>query len=118
MSSRWVRFILVIIIGIAAGLYYGWVVNPVKYVDAPPDTLRIDFKSDYALMVAEAYHQDQDLAMAQQRLAIFSAAPVELVNQAIVFGQGHGYAEQDLVEMRALLEALQHVAGSTETPGP
>ncbi len=118
MSSRWVRFILVIIIGIAAGLYYGWVLNPVKYVDAPPDTLRIDFKSDYALMVAEAYHQDQDLEMAQQRLAIFSAAPVELVNQAIEFGQEHGYAEQDLVEMRALLEALQHVAGSTETPGP
>jgi hypothetical protein len=118
MSSRWVRFILVIVIGIAAGLYYGWVVNPVKYVDAPPDTLRIDFKSDYALMVAEDYSQGHDLAMAQQRLALFSASPVDLVNQAIVFGQGHGYAEQDLLEMRALLDALQHASGSTETPGP
>lgn len=118
MSSRWSRFVLVIILGIAAGLYYGWVVNPVKYVDAPPDTLRVDFKSDYALMVAEAYQQDQDLATAQGRLAIFSASPVELVNQAIAFGQGHGYAEQDLVEMRALLDVLQHPAGPTETPGP
>jgi hypothetical protein len=118
MSSRWVRFILVILIGIVAGLYYGWVVNPVKYVDAPPDTLRIDFKSDYALMVAEAYSQGHDLATAQQRLALFSASPVDLVNQAIVFGQGHGYAEQDLLEMRSLLEALQHASGLTETPGP
>lgn len=118
MSSRWSRFVLVIILGVAAGLYYGWVVNPVKYVDAPPDTLRIDFKSDYALMVAEAYHQNQDLASARERLAMFSTSPVELVNQAITFGQGHGYAEQDLVQMRALLNALQHSAGPTETPGP
>jgi hypothetical protein len=118
MSSRWVRFVLVILIGIAAGLYYGWVVNPVKYVDAPPDTLRIDFKSDYALMVAEAYSQGQDLAMARQRLALFSMSPVELVSQAITFGQGHGYAEQDLLEMRALLDALQHAGGAVETPGP
>jgi hypothetical protein len=118
MSSRWVRFILVILVGIAAGLYYAWVINPVKYVDAPPDTLRIDFKSDYALMVAEAYSQGHDLAMAQQRLGLFSTSPVDLVNQAIVFGQGHGYAEQDLSEMRVLLEALQHASGITETPGP
>jgi hypothetical protein len=118
MSSRWVRFGLVILIGIAAGLYYGWVVNPVKYVDAPPDTLRIDFKSDYALMVAEAYSQGQDLETARQRLAIFNTTPVDLVNQAIVFGQGHGYAEQDLLEMRTLLEALQHSSVSTGTPGP
>jgi hypothetical protein len=118
MSSRWVRFILVILIGIAAGLYYGWVVNPVKYVDAPPDTLRIDFKSDYALMVAEAYSQNQDLALARQRLALFSADPLELVDQAIKFGQGHGYAEQDLLELRALMEALQRAGQTTETPGP
>jgi hypothetical protein len=49
---------------------------------------------------------------------LFSTSPVDLVNQAIVFGQGHGYAEQDLSEMRVLLEALQHASGITETPGP
>jgi hypothetical protein len=48
-------FLVAIIVGLIGGMYYGWIVNPVKYVNTTPDTLRYDYKADYALMVAEVY---------------------------------------------------------------
>jgi len=38
--ARWIRFFLAIAVGIAGGLFYGWWVNPVEYVNTSPDTLR------------------------------------------------------------------------------
>ena len=35
--SRWVKFFLVIAVGLAAGMFYGWVVNPVEYIDIAPE---------------------------------------------------------------------------------
>ena len=49
---RWFLFFLSIALGLAAGLYYGWVINPVEYVNTTPDTLRVDYQADYVLMVA------------------------------------------------------------------
>ena len=50
MTSRWILFIFAILVGAGLGLLYGWVINPVDYVDTTPDTLRIDYKTDYVLM--------------------------------------------------------------------
>ncbi len=96
--SRWIRFFLVIAIGAAGGLFYGWVINPVKYVDTTPDTLRIDYKSDYVLMVAESYGADGDLALAARRLALLGDTP----SQNTVFYCGSG------VTAASNLLALQH----------
>src|SRR4030067_2648232 len=57
------------ILGVAIGLFYSWVVSPVKYVDAPPYALRADFKDDYRALVAEAYIYSGDLLRAEDRLA-------------------------------------------------
>lgn len=57
-------------LGLSLGLFLGWVIWPVSYVDTAPDTLRRDYKEDYVLMVAEAYGADDNLALAQQRLAV------------------------------------------------
>ena len=35
MMSRWIRFLLVMLLGAVGGLFYGWGINPVQYV--PPD---------------------------------------------------------------------------------
>jgi hypothetical protein len=50
LMIRWLTFLLAIAIGAAAGLYYGWVINPIRYIDAAPDSLRSDYKADYVLM--------------------------------------------------------------------
>jgi len=71
--NRWLIIILSLIAGIAIGLTYGWVLDPVDYFDLTPDTLRADYKADYVLMVAEAYRADPDPARAARQLAIFGS---------------------------------------------
>jgi hypothetical protein len=57
------------VLGIAIGLFYSWVISPVKYIDAPPYALRADFKEEYRALVAVAYLYSEDLVRAQDRLA-------------------------------------------------
>ena len=45
--SRWTLPLLALLIGIALGLVYGWIISPVEYVDTTPDTLRADYRADY-----------------------------------------------------------------------
>ena len=117
VMSRWIRFLLVMIVGIAGGLLYGWVLNPVKYVDTTPDTLRIDYKTDYVLMVAETYHADKDLDLAVRRLSILGEPPAEITLQAILFAEQNGYTDNDLLLMRTLSGALQLLKPDTGTTG-
>jgi ABC-type dipeptide/oligopeptide/nickel transport system permease subunit len=101
--ARWIGFILAILLGAAAGMFYGWVVSPVEYVDTTPQTLRIDYKSDYVLMVAEAYSAEKDLAQAVNRLAVLgSDMPAEIVREAILFAESQGYTDADVAVMRSL----------------
>lgn len=106
--SRWIRFLIAVLLGGALGLIYGWVVNPVKYVDTTPNSLRADYRADYVLMVAESYNQDQDLALAVRRLALLGDAPPgEHVRDAMIFGAQNGYADSDLDLLSQLASALQ-----------
>lgn len=117
--SRWVRFFLAILAGIALGLLYGWVISPVNYVDTTPDTLRVDYKTDYVLMVAESYQGNSDLDLATRRLALLgNLLPAEIVSQAITFAQKAGYSDADLTLVQSLLAALQAQNSPQETSMP
>lgn len=88
-------------------MFYGWVINPVEYVDTTPGTLRVDYKSDYVLMVAEAYSTERDLAKAVTRLsALGPEMPSEIVRQAILFAESQGYTDADVTLMRSLARDL------------
>ena len=117
--SRWIRFALAITLGGIAGLAYGWRINPVKYVDTTPDTLRVDYKTDYVLMVAEAYSAEADLEAAARRLALLGGeSPQEVVNQAILFAEREGYTDADVATMRKLLGDLQLYLPAAEGTAP
>ncbi len=108
MNRRWLFFLLAIAAGIAAGLIYGWIINPVKYVDTSPDTLRADYKTDYVLMVAEAFQAEQDLDAAARRLALLGdAPPAQTIGEAVTFAVRAGYAPEDLEKLRQLGVAFQ-----------
>lgn len=94
--KRWIYFLLAVLIGVAAGLYYGWELNPVEYVETTPATLRIDFQTDYVLMVAEAYQGEGDLDLAARRLAVLGETPpAEIVRQAMIYAAQIAYADAD-----------------------
>ncbi len=105
---RWFFFFLSMALGLLAGLYYGWYVNPVQYADTTPDRLRMDFKTDYVLMVAEGFSRNQDVAWARHYLALLGASPEQVVEQAIRHAVVDlGYAPADVALMRDLLQALR-----------
>jgi hypothetical protein len=117
--QRWLRFFLVILIGGAIGAAYGWLISPVKFLDTTPATLRIDYKTDYVLMTAEAYTGHGDLSYAVQRLALLGgASPAEQVRQAIRFAQQQAYNETDIQRLTTLLNDLERQDAPVETVAP
>jgi hypothetical protein len=105
---RWIWFIIVVLLGIGVGLLYGWVINPVKYVDTTPAKLRSDYQADYILMVAEAYQAEGDLDLAARRLAVLGdSPPAEIVRQAMILAVQIQYADSDQELLSQLASALQ-----------
>jgi len=65
-----------LLIGIAIGLGYAWVVQPVRYINTSPASLRADFKDRYRALIAAAYASNKDLVRAKARLALLKDADV------------------------------------------
>lgn len=59
-----------LVIGIALGLGYAWMFQPVQYTNTSPAGLRSDYKDQYRIMIASAYTADDDLLRARARLAL------------------------------------------------
>jgi hypothetical protein len=117
--SRWTKFLIAVLLGAAAGLFYGWVVNPVEYVDIAPGSLRADYKADYVLMVAESYQVDHDLGIAVRRLArLGSSAPKDIVANALNYALQNHYAPQDMAVIQLLGEDLLTWNPNLEIPTP
>lgn len=88
-------------------MYYGWTINPVRYPETTLDTLRIDYKTDYVLMVSEAYRTEGDLDLAARRLAFISTeSPLDMITIAIQEATNIPYPASDLERMKALAEAF------------
>lgn len=106
---RWLGFFVAILAGLALGLYYGWVVSPVRYVDASFSDLHEDFKSDYVWMVAEAYQAEQNTQLASERLQPLGEGPAwEIVHDALLSAiqSRLKFRDLDLQRMRDLESAL------------
>lgn len=105
---RFVSFALAILVGLAAGLGYGWAINPVQYTGTSPDTLHSDYQTDFVLMVAELYHAEGDLALALARLGFLgSTSPLLLADKAVAYAEAHQYANVDLQLMQNLAADIQ-----------
>ncbi len=106
--SRWSLFLIILLLSLGLGLLYGWVVNPVYYQNTDLASLRIDYKTDYVLMVAEVYHQTGDLEWALNRLALLGYdPPLAGVEEALKFATQAEYTLPDMFLMRDLHNALK-----------
>ena len=105
---RWLFFTLSIAIGVGLGLYYGWVVSPIEYVDTNLDTLRADFRADYTLMVAETYTRDPDIKKATYWLGDLKDQPPSLTTlEALNFARENNFYPPDIDLLENLSLALR-----------
>ncbi len=105
---RWLLALGIGIGGVALGLAYGWVIDPVRFVDTPPSSLRADYRADYVLMIAESFHATRDAQFARRQLAILgSDQPAVLCARAIQTARQIGYSADDQALMQELMLAMQ-----------
>lgn len=105
--------------GLVLGLIYGWGIRPVEYYDTSPDSLRADYRTDYVLMVAEAYDGEGNIDRAIQRLAALGPQPpFETASQALAYAREHDFAAADLERLAALADDLRALAPTAEISGP
>jgi len=99
--------VLGLLLGLGGGLYYGWVIAPVQYVDADPASLHQAFKDDYVLMIATAFAGDGDLEAARAQLATLGLeASAPAVNAAAERLTAAGLPPKDAARLAQLAAAL------------
>jgi len=81
-----------LLLGLAMGLIYTWLIAPVQYYNTAPDRLRAGLKEEYILLICETYAADGDWPAAQERLAQLgdpdiAATILELAERAIEQGK-------------------------------
>jgi hypothetical protein len=68
--------LLLFVLGVGIGLMWGWVIQPVEWVDASPSSLRSDFQEDYLRMAIDSFRVNRNPNLAVQRWQnLGSAAP-------------------------------------------
>lgn len=110
-------WLIVILAGFGLGLFYAWIISPVRYVDTTPDTLRADFKDQFRAAIAASYAANRNLERARARLALLGDedAVQTLTAQAQrMLAAGESF---DIVQQVALL-ATDLKAGAASNPPP
>ena len=102
-----------LLLGLGLGLFYTWQIDPVKYTNVSPDTLRPDYKADYVVMIARAYSADGNLDLARTRLATLKTAnPGQFVADTAAQLITSGAPADDLRALNTLATALGAVPPS------
>ncbi|GEM_PF-1521458 len=57
-----------LLIGLVLGVFYGWVINPTRYIDISPQSLHEDQKKQYLLLIAESYQANEDIGRSYSRI--------------------------------------------------
>lgn len=62
-----VAAVAALVAGFIFGLVWGWVIQPVEFVDATPEVLRADYQKDYLRMTIDSFLVNSDTTKALQR---------------------------------------------------
>jgi hypothetical protein len=116
--------LLGLVLGIAIGTGYAWVIRPADFRGAEPASLRPVYRGEYILLIASAFEAGGNLERARTRLALFPElnpdSMAELAQQ-VVAAQGPTNAARGLARLSVALREQTPSAfasGLTVTPGP
>jgi len=65
--SVFILIVLAVVAGLALGLFVGWVVWPVQWIDASPADMRTEFQMDWVNMAIDSYSVNQNAQLAAER---------------------------------------------------
>jgi hypothetical protein len=66
-QGRLVLPIIALIIGLAIGLFFAWMIVPVEWVDGVPEQMREDLRQDYLRMIIDSYSVNNNTNLAVSR---------------------------------------------------
>jgi hypothetical protein len=109
MKTWHVLLLLVsLVLGVISGLAYGWLIDPVEYVDTGTDSLRIDYQTEIVLMVAGIYAKDQDYQAAISRLSFLGRSNTsQLLIDSLAYAEKMHFSPMDVANISHLNEAIQ-----------
>lgn len=106
-----------LVVGIALGLVYAWILSPVQIIDSAPEALRADFKDQYRAVIAASYAANGDLKRAQARLALLGDAdPYQALSAQAQQMLGAGESPEVVQQVAGLASALQGLAPTSPPP--
>lgn len=107
LFGRYAALIIGVTIGLALGLTYTWVVDPVELVNTYPALLRTDYRQDWVRLAALSYVADGNLSRARARLDGLEQADVAGVIQALIEEYAAaGHPAGNLRSLTVLAQAL------------
>lgn len=104
--------IAALIVGLALGLIWGWVIQPVQYKDATPEVLRSDLQEDYLRMAIDSFRVNHDPNLAVQRWDALGPAAAEMFVKVQEDPKGI-----DPAVIMAYGQVVQAVKGASPTSG-
>jgi hypothetical protein len=106
-----------LVLGVTAGLIYGWAISPVQYTKTTPNVLRADFKEHYRVLIAQAFLASQDIGRATARLALLgdpdSVVALTLQAQRAI---AEGRPEIEIQALTYLMLALSQTDAPLQLP--
>lgn len=82
--ARRMALLISLVIGLALGLFYTWVIAPVELVNTYPALLRTDYRQDWIRLAVLSYAVDGDLEQALARLNALKQEDVASAIQALI----------------------------------
>jgi len=96
-------------IGLAIGVLFSWLIEPVQFLDTAPASLHPDFRSEYRALIAQAYMADGDIGRAQSRLALLGDPdPVSQLKDQTIKAKADQRPQREVEALAALAQGLEH----------
>jgi hypothetical protein len=110
-TRKWMLAGLVgILIGAAIGLFIGWYLWPVEWINATPEDLRTDLQNDYMMMTIDSFRVNGDSELAAYRYGLLGEDAVAALEAVAPY--------QDPNVLAAFEQAIATVPAVTPEPTP